>query len=283
MPPVQDAYNALKSFTDTRPQATDYITKANDQYNVKGQQQAVGNLQSLVNNLQSSAAAVAPSVTGRTSGTFTTEGQRQALVAKEQQPILGSLGQQQTALGTAYNQQSDAETMANQMASTLMNQDQQKYQTLMDQYSAANAADQFMKQQQAAAASLAEQQRQFNAQLAESQRQFNATPRGGGGGNIVLGGGGGSQVSSAKAQPSMTQKPNGTGFAFTDAGGKSISAATYAQQAGVPFGSLLQQMAGAGDTYAAKAYHQLQKTNNDNAFRTALKGSYNALAWDYNG
>lgn len=282
MPPVQDAYNALQSFNSARPQATDYINQANDKYNVKGQQQAVGNLQSLVNNLQSSAAAVAPSVTGRTSGTFTTEGQRQALVAKEQQPILGSLNQQQTALGNAYNQQSDAETMANQMASTLMNQDQQKYQTLMDQYNASNAADQFTKQQQSAAAALAEQQRQYNATLAENQRQFNLTPRGGSGGNIVLGGSA-PKIAAAKAQPSMSQKSNGTGFAFTNAAGQPISAATYAQQAGVPFGSLLQQMAGAGDTYAATAYHQLQKTNNDAAFKTALKGSYNALAWDYNG
>lgn len=262
MPPsATDAYSALQNFNSTRSAPTDYLNKANQQFNVQGLQGENQNLQGAVTNLQNSVAAVNPSVTGRTSGTFTTEGQRQALVNREQQPILTNLGSQQQAYGQSQNALGTAQTNANQMAQSLYNSDQQKYQGLLDQYNAANAADQFAKQQQAAAASLAEQQRQYNASLAEQQRQFNLTPHssGGGGGNISLGGLGlGGQTQAASAGPHMTQKQGDSGFAFTSTGGQAISAAQYAQQANIPLGSLLQQMAKSGDTYAGQAYNWLK-------------------------
>lgn len=288
MPPsATDAYSALQNFNSTRSAPTDYLNKANQQYNVQGLQGENQNLQGSVSNLQNAVAAVNPSVTGRTSGTFTTEGQRQALVNREQQPILSNLGSQQQAYGQSQNALGTAQTNANQMAQTLYNSDQQKYQGLLDQYNAANAADQFAKQQQSAAESLAEQQRQFNAQLAEQQRQFNLTPHGSsGGGNISLGGLGLGSQAQAAAGPHMTQKQGDSGFAFTNTGGQSISAASYAQQANIPLGTLLQQMAGAGDAYAGQAYNWLKtqqampyaKSNPAQVLKNAA-GKYSALFW----
>lgn len=195
LPSVSDAYAALQNFNSSRKSAEDYLKQSNDTYDVNGAKNNVGALQGLVSNLRNSAAAVNPSVTGRTSGTFTTEGQRQALVAKESQPILNSLGQQQNALMDAEDNQQYAMNQANQMASLLTAQDQQKYSDLFNQYNVANSVDQFNKQQQAQAAALAEQQRQFNESLAEQRRQFDLTPRGGGGGiNLGALGGGGAGV-----------------------------------------------------------------------------------------
>jgi len=210
MPPASAAYSALQSFSANRPQASDYITQANQKYNVTGAESNVSNLESLVNNLQNSAAAVDPSVTGRTSGTFTTEAQRQALVSREQQPILTNLGQQQTGLANAQQQLSTSENLANQMASALMQGDAQKYQSLLDQYNAASAAEQFQAQQKAQAASLAEQQRQFNADLAERQREFNLTPRGSSGGLDLSSLFGPSTQGAVTNKPGVAVKPKAT-------------------------------------------------------------------------
>lgn len=207
MPPsASDAFNALQSFNSSRPAAGDYIKQANDQYGVSGLQGNVSNLQGLVGNLQNAVAAVNPSVTGRTSGNFTTEGQRSALVNREQAPILTNLGQQQTGLTNAQSNLSNAQGLSSQMASALMQGDQAKYQGLLDQYNAAESAD------------------QYNRTLAEQQRQFNLTPRGTSGGSgldlsSLFGGdtstapGGAGHVSSAYTATNPTQAIANAGMA----------------------------------------------------------------------
>lgn len=160
-PSVSDAANALQSFNSSRTSPDAYLSQANNQYNVSGLGSQVSNLQSLVGNLQNSVAAVAPSVAGRTSGTFTTQAQRDALTNREQTPILSDLNQQNTALNTQQQQLGQAQSMAQQMAQSLMSGDQQKYQGLVDQYNAAEAADQFSKQQDLAQQQFAEQQYEF--------------------------------------------------------------------------------------------------------------------------
>jgi len=202
MESASQAYSALQNYANTRPQATDYINQANNQYNVQGAQGQVSNLQGLVSNLQNAAAAVDPSVTGRTSGTFTTEAQRQALVNREQQPILTNLGQQQTGLSNAQQNLSTSENLANQMASALMQGDAQKYQSLKDQYDAANSYEQFQAQQKQAAAAAAEQIREFNADLAEKKREANLSASSGGLDlSSLFGGGGAGPAVNAAATP----------------------------------------------------------------------------------
>lgn len=63
---------------------------------------------------------------------------------------------------------------------------------------------------------------------------------------------GGGGVLGASASASAVQRAN-KGFNFTDAAGRPINAAQYAAAKGIPFRSLLQQMANAGDSGAKAA------------------------------
>lgn len=144
------------------------LNNANTQYGVGESQTRLSALKGLVGNLQSSVEAVDPSVTGRTTGTFTTEGQRQALVSKEQAPILGNLSKQQGALTSEQGDLTQKQTLASQMASALISDDRQKYQRLLDQYNASSAEDAAAEQKRQVEAAAAESTRQFNAQLAAS-------------------------------------------------------------------------------------------------------------------
>lgn len=172
-PNATDAYNQLQSFNSSRPAATSYLDTANQKYGVDAANKQVSGLQSTIGNLQNAAAAVAPSVTGRTSGTFTTQGQRDALVNREQAPIYSNINQQGQQLGQAQNAQQQAQGLANQFATGLASQDQQKYQSLLDQYNSANAADQFHQQMQAQAQQAAAAQAFQQQQLAETIRANN--------------------------------------------------------------------------------------------------------------
>lgn len=154
MPPqVQNAYNALNSFKTKSP--TDYLNEANQQFGVGQAQNQVNSLNTTVSNLQNAINAVAPSVAGRTTGTFTTQAQRDALVAKEQQPLQTSLGTQAQALGNAQNAYSMAAQQAGNLASANASADTQRYNQLAQQYANAYGAWQD-------ALNLAEKQRQFN-------------------------------------------------------------------------------------------------------------------------
>jgi len=147
------------------------LQKSNDQYGVGDSQTRLSALKGIVGNLQSSVEAVDPSVTGRTSGTFTTEGQRQALVSKEQAPILGSLNKQQGALTSEQGDLTQKQGLASQMASALLGDDKQKYQRLLDTYNQSAAQDTADEQRRQAD----QQSQQWAQQFAESQRQFNQT------------------------------------------------------------------------------------------------------------
>lgn len=274
LPSSATAYSALQDFNSKRQSAQDIYSSANTQYDVGGGQQRVSALNGQVGNLQSSLDAVDPSVTGRTSGTFTTEAQRSALVGREQAPIATNLSRTQSNLGTQQQNLSTSQGLASQLASAMIGQDQTKYQGLLDQYNAAKAAE-----------AAAEAQREWEAQQAEASRQFNvgeanklamskAASGAGGAGSYNLGGGLGASASSA---PSVTQRSD-KGFNFTDASGHAISAAKYASLTGTDLNSLLVKMGQAGDRYAAEAYNSLTKVNNAKAKANVMK-NYNALFW----
>jgi hypothetical protein len=253
MPPSsQAAYQSLQDFNNNRKSATDITTEAQNQYDIPGYTSRLSTLRGLVGNLTSSVNAVDPSVTGRTSGSFVTEGQRSALVNKERAPILSDLGTEQNALGTEQTGFNTASGLASQLASSVLSQDQTKYQSLLDQYNGAVASEQ-----------AAEQKRQYEADLAEKQREFNAqqaaasAASSGGGYNLgTLGdtGGGGSTTDQG------IQQRADKGFNFMDTAGHGINAFQYAQGHNIPFRTLLQQMASKGDSGAVAG---LQFIGND--------------------
>lgn len=124
-----------------------------------------------------------------------------------------------------------------------------------------------------------EEARRWNEQLAASSRAAGAgmaSPSFGGGNGSVLGANGGF---------GMGRKKDG-GFAFTDANGNPISAAVYSAATGIPFRTLLQSMANAGDSGALQA---LQFVGNDygydpnkvamGPYKNSGQSIYNALTW----
>lgn len=161
------------------------MNQAEQKYDVAGSQTRLSALKGIVGNLQSSVEAVDPSVTGRTAGTFTTEGQRSALIAKERQPILGELGKQQTALTSEQGDLTTKQGLAAQMASALLNDDKAKYQRLLDQYNASVAQDAAAEQKRQFEVTKAEQARQFDLQLQQSARASAAKSASGGQQQIV--------------------------------------------------------------------------------------------------
>ena len=167
VPSSADAYQALTAYKAPDPNAV--LTQAQTQYGVPGAQTRVSDLRSAVNNLTSSINAVDPSVTGRTSGTFTTEAQRGALVSKEQQPLQTDLTARNTDLSGATQDFNTASANAGSLASLLLASGKDQYQKLLDQYNASTAYEkQQTDQQNAVAAQQLEQQK-----LAESTREFN--------------------------------------------------------------------------------------------------------------
>lgn len=164
VPSAADAYTALAGYK--APDAGSVLTQAQGEAGLPAALTRVSDLQGNVSNLQSSLNAVDPSVTGRTSGTFTTEGQRQALVTKEQAPIQTNLTSANSDLGTAVNNENTANSNANAYATAIMGQNQQSYQELLDQYNAAQAYETQQQTEADKAASLAEQAREANLSAA---------------------------------------------------------------------------------------------------------------------
>lgn len=135
---------------------------------------------------------------------------------------------------------------------------------------------------------MAEQRRQFDEnlrfqreQMAAQQRAASAAAGGGGIGGYIGGGGanipaGGTQQPAAgggaKAAYGFKNGKNGAGgFWFTDANGRAISAATYAQLTGANLAQLLNKMAASGDRGAAAALKGPGVNTN--------AASYKALSW----
>ena len=150
LPSAADALSALNSYQ--APSSADVLSQADSKYGVNDLQQKVSALQSLTGNLTNAIAAVDPSVTARTAGSLTTEGQRSALVNREQAPITAQLGTANTALGQTTNNFNTA-----------------KQQQLLQTYQIAQAREDAAAQLAAQQAAQAEQIRQYNESQAYTQ------------------------------------------------------------------------------------------------------------------
>jgi hypothetical protein len=110
-------------------------------------------------------------------------------------------------------------------------------------------------------------ERQFAAAQAESAAARGAS---GGGGGFSPSFGGGAEAAAKGAGSAQMQQRGDKGFNF-QYNGRPISAAQFAQSKGVPFRTLLQQMANAGD---AGAKHALGIVGNDFGFNRKALGKY---------
>lgn len=156
MPPSsQQAYASLQDYSKKRRSTQDIQNEAESKYNVSGISSRLSGLRTMVGNLENSLENVDPSVRSRTSSGFATEGQNQALINREQQPILGNLSKQQRAYGDTQQEFSLSSALAGELARSIRSDDESGYQRLLDQYNASLAQEQ-----------AAEAKRQFD----ESQR-----------------------------------------------------------------------------------------------------------------
>jgi len=176
------------------------------------------------------------------------------------------LGDQAKYLSTDY-----APALANlQTAST--NQATSLQQAILQLQQQQNTQGQSIYQsEQDRAATLAAARAQADAQNAAYKGLF-----GGGGGN------GGTPSGPPAVKSSTMVKRGDGGFNFVDAGGKAISAAQFAASKGIPFRTLLQEMANEGDAGAKAA---LGFVGNDYGYNPtkitnpSLAALYNSLVW----
>jgi multidrug efflux pump subunit AcrA (membrane-fusion protein) len=183
-----NALSALNNFKRTSSQ--DLITSANAKYGVDELSTRVKNLNTVTGNLTNAIKAVDPSVTARTAGTLTTEGQRSALVAREQAPLTGQLAENERAVGLAQGDLSTATTKASDEARGRATDEENQYQTLLTTYNIANAQETARREAEERAAAAARDQANKDREYAESKRQFDA------------------QLSASKAKSGSTKTPS---------------------------------------------------------------------------
>lgn len=115
--------------------------------------------------------------------------------------------------------------------------------------------------------------------LAEQRRQAAAA-------NTFRWPGGSGADSNTAAATAKIQQRSDRGFNFTDASGRPISAAQYSQLKGVPFRTLLQQMASSGDAGAKQALDFVGDDYGYNAGKVAgnqnIASLLNNLLWGVN-
>ncbi len=196
MPPSsQQAYQSVQDFSKNRRSTQDIQNEAESKYNVSGISSRLSGLRTMVGNLENSLENVDPSVRSRTSGGFATEGQNQALINREQQPILGNLAKQQRAYGDTQQGFSMSSALAGDLARNIRSDDETAYQRLLDQYNAATAQEQ-----------AAEAKRQFDVQQKAAAKSV--SPNYIGDALAALGGGGGQQSADPGADPSQQKAYN---------------------------------------------------------------------------
>lgn len=165
------ALQALNSFQPTS--SADLLSQAQTKYGIPDLSSRVQALTGITNNLTNSIAAVDPSVTGRTQGTFTTEAQRGALVNREKQPLLTNLNSNNQSLNFARGDLSTNQSMADRLATSLAQDQTSKYSRLKSQYDISKAAEDKRAADALAQQKMAEQERQFNIKSSQNQQKIN--------------------------------------------------------------------------------------------------------------
>lgn len=141
-PSSATALQQLTSFRSTRKNPFDILAQQKKQLGVDDVNSRVGKLRTGIINTENLLEGVDDSVTGRTSGTLTTEAARSRIVNQERAPIAQTLGKQQSGLSAEqqnlqdilgqamqgaqlqYQGESDQETYLSNLYNTLFGQEQ---------------------------------------------------------------------------------------------------------------------------------------------------------------
>lgn len=155
------------------PDSASVLGQAQQQYGVQAAQDNVNRYKALTQNLTGAIAAVDPSVTGRTSGSLVTEGQRGALVDREKAPIISNLGTANEGLSDATTDYNTDNQNAKDSAASTIADATAKYNQLKDTYDISNTQEQQKASAAQTAADAAEKAREFNVSAAQSGSSSN--------------------------------------------------------------------------------------------------------------
>lgn len=173
----QQALDQLTAFRGTMKNPGDILAAYKDKYNVGGVNDRVQKLRGSIINTENLLGGVDASVTGRTSGTLTTEAARQRIVANERAPISETLATQQSGLTAEQQNLQDLTGEASTGAQLEYGGQQDQMGYLKNIYDVL-----FNKEQEA------EKKRQFDEQMALERQKASDAARaalasfGGGGG-----------------------------------------------------------------------------------------------------
>lgn len=272
MQPSSTYLSQYQTFSNTRVKPEDYIKRYSKELGVEDARSRVKSARSAIKATEDTIAATPDSVAGRTSGSLVTDAQRNRLVQNEVAPMQEVLRTQGGAFSDAANDFSVLSGDVDKRVDLALRTDDTQANTLMQLYSAALENE---KQ--------AEAKRQFEENLKLQREQIaaseRASARAAAAASPSFGGGGGGNTPKAV----MARKSNGSGFAFADSTGQSISAAKYAQITGKDIRDVLYSMGQDGDTYAAAVYNQLRADpffgKGDANYDKRVKGTYSPLFW----
>lgn len=261
-----------KKFTQTRRKPEDYVRKYSKELGVDDLKNRVATARTAIRSTEETIGGVPDSVSGRTSGSLVTDAQRNRLVQNEVAPLQEILGTQTTAFGDAAQDYSEAQGNVDKRVGYALDAADKKAASLYDLYQAA-----FEREKQA------EANRQWQLAFEETKRQ-NAASRAAAANTFSPSFGGGSTGGGGKTSKAyMTPKSNGSGYAFSTASGKSISAASYAKLTGQDIRDVLYSMGQSGDNYAAQVYNQLRNDpffgKGNKSYDARIKSTYSPLFW----
>lgn len=179
----QDALNQIVAYRNTIKDPSTILAEARNRYGIDSVNGRIQNLRGSITNTENLLNGVDASVTGRTSGTLTTEAQRQRIVANERQPISETLATQQSGLSNEQQNLTDLQGQAATDAQLTYGGQQDQLSYLKSIYDAL-----FAKEQQDEAI------RQFNENL-KAQKAAAAASL------ASLGGGGGAAPAASNGEP----------------------------------------------------------------------------------
>jgi hypothetical protein len=171
----KQALQQLQSFKKSRKDPTEFLESAQQELGVQSEQERVAGLRSELAGTQELLKSIGPSVTGRTAGTLTTEGQRTALVAREREPVVEQLGEVQGAFGTAQASLADLISQAQTQAQLGIQGQTQELTALQDVYDRLFQQETEAQRRREAEREFEEMQRQFDEQMA-FERSFIVSP-----------------------------------------------------------------------------------------------------------
>lgn len=295
----QGLFNQYTTTSQAQPKLVDVLNNAQQQAGIGGLQQGINLFNTQLTGTKGLIDNLNTDTQSRTAGTGANQAYLDRMRAVEGGQLNTQLSRLTSGLGDVTNAYNTANANTGQLLTatqadqaTALHPLELQINSMSDQFarqitgfttSAQNELDTLMTKlnnqqdlnnkewQQAATLAAQEQQFQQQRSLAAQAAALNAASVNTFNGAGLTGKSSG--VGTASAKP-------GGGFNFTDASGKSISAATFANANGVSVGDLLYRMGQSGDQYAQAAYQQI--AGNKQLYQqnpNILKNEFSPLFW----